>query len=135
MDWIDIKNKLPEHNQWCLTWWDGCKLPLTAIFKKAKKKGSFIGIDGESWMASKDEITHWMPVPEEPRDGKNVVSTESKLNLADVTGSAFTADDMKHAFCAGEEFANECKCGECHYCTEIKVEDALDFEDWIKHYR
>ena len=59
----------------------------------------------------------------------------SGLNIADVNGSAFTTDDMRHAFCAGEEFANECKCGECHYCTEIKVEDALDFEDWIKHYR
>lgn len=98
MDWIKVENKLPEHNQWVLTWWNGCRLPLTAIFKKEKKKSVFIGIDGENWMANKDEITHWMPLPEEPREGINVADTESKLNLADVSNSAS---------------ANKCTCGKC----------------------
>jgi len=39
-------------------------------------------------------------------------------------------DDLKSAFEAGENFNNECHCGECSYCIDVKDEDAPNFEDW-----
>ena len=58
------------------------------------------------------------------------------LNLFSVSGSAFTKDDLKKAFKAGETYTEDCKCGECHYCTETKDRDEPDFDDWFaEHYR
>jgi len=58
------------------------------------------------------------------------------LDLFSVSGSAFTKEDLKKAFEAGETYTEDCKCGECHYCTETKDRDEPDFDDWFaEHYR
>ena len=39
------------------------------------------------------------------------------------------------AFIAGEEYAKECYCGECHYCKEIKRTDAPNFDEWYTKHK
>lgn len=41
-------------------------------------------------------------------------------------------DLLKAAFEAGQDYENECHCGKCDYCLDIKTEDATDFETWVK---
>ncbi len=38
---------------------------------------------------------------------------------------------LKLAFEAGQAFENECHCGTCDYCLDVKTEDAPDFEKWV----
>jgi hypothetical protein len=36
--------------------------------------------------------------------------------------------DLKQAFKAGEAYNNECHCGKCDYCLDVKTEPAPDFD-------
>jgi len=44
----------------------------------------------------------------------------------------YSEEDLRKAFEAGELYTNDCKCGECHYCTEIKDGDEPDFDEWFE---
>ena len=53
--WISVKDRLPEIDQWC-SWWDfsGATEPCTA----------FRSVDDiETWW---ENYTHWMPLPKPP---------------------------------------------------------------------
>lgn len=50
------------------------------------------------------------------------------------SGDAFY-DALKRAFEAGQAFENQCNCGKCDYCIEVKEHDEPDFENWYKHFR
>lgn len=55
--WISVKDRLPEIDQWC-SWWDisGATEPCTA----------FRGVDDiETWW---ENYTHWMPLPKPPEE-------------------------------------------------------------------
>ena len=63
-EWISVKDRLPENNQWAL------------CFMKDKSFGTFRVFqwnyidwqwnDGDEWFDEKD-VTHWMPIPEKPK--------------------------------------------------------------------
>ena len=57
MQWISVKDRLPEIDQWC-SWWDisGATEPCTA-FRSVN--------DIETWW---ENYTHWMPLPKPPED-------------------------------------------------------------------
>lgn len=40
---------------------------------------------------------------------------------------------LKEAFEAGEEYWNECHCGKCDYCIDVKQSDAPNFERWFNN--
>lgn len=39
--------------------------------------------------------------------------------------------ELRAAFEAGEAYANECTCGKCDYCLDIKYSPAPDCETWL----
>jgi hypothetical protein len=55
--WISVKERLPEIDQWC-SWWDisGATEPCTA-FRSVN--------DIETWW---ENYTHWMPLPAAPKE-------------------------------------------------------------------
>ena len=63
-EWISVKDRLPENNQWAL------------CFMKDKSFGTFRVFqwnyidwqwnDGNEWFDEKD-VTHWMPLPRPPK--------------------------------------------------------------------
>ena len=63
-EWISVKDRLPENNQWAL------------CFMKDKSFGTFRVLqwnyvdwrwnDGNEWFDEKD-VTHWMPLPRPPK--------------------------------------------------------------------
>ena len=63
-EWISVKDRLPENNQWAL------------CFMKDKSFGTFRVLqwnyidwqwnDGDEWFDEKD-VTHWMPTPQPPK--------------------------------------------------------------------
>ena len=63
-EWISVKDRLPENNQWAL------------CFMKDKSFGTFRVFqwnyvdwrwnDGNEWFDEKD-VTHWMPIPRPPK--------------------------------------------------------------------
>ena len=63
-EWISVKDRLPENDQWVL------------CFMKDKSFGTFRVFqwnyidwqwnDGNEWFDEKD-VTHWMPLPEPPK--------------------------------------------------------------------
>ena len=56
-EWISVKSRLPENDQWAL------------CFMKDKSFGTFRVFqwnDGDEWFDEKD-VTHWMPTPQPPK--------------------------------------------------------------------
>lgn len=64
-EWINVANKMPELNQWCICY-HGTKIPLVVIYKG---KNSWLGLDYECWLKDED-VTYWMPIPEHPEAKK-----------------------------------------------------------------
>jgi hypothetical protein len=66
-EWISVKDKLPEVNQFTLITWAGAKVPLIGCFKgKRDDNNAWLGSDSDFWIASDSEVTHWMPLPPSP---------------------------------------------------------------------
>lgn len=62
MEWISVKDNLPEVNQWVFFWYGG-KRPLVGCYKG----GSFLCLDdNEFWIIKEDDIKYWMPLPKNP---------------------------------------------------------------------
>ncbi len=40
--------------------------------------------------------------------------------------------EKRKAFEAGENYANDCRCGKCDYCTEVKDKDAPNCEEYLR---
>ncbi|MGB4820495.1 MAG: DUF551 domain-containing protein [Saprospiraceae bacterium] len=61
MEWISVKDRLPEINTFNLVTYGA--IPFVAVYKGL---GVWIDHDLELW--EPDEVTHWMPLPEPPKD-------------------------------------------------------------------
>lgn len=64
MEWISVKDRLPEVDQGILLYWndDICTGYLT------KYGNDFIFCDGFTDDYEKEFVTHWMPLPEPPKN-------------------------------------------------------------------
>ena len=54
--WISVKDRLPKHQEYCLYW----------VRMGEYAETGFYGY-GEDWDEN-DAVTHWMPVPEPPKE-------------------------------------------------------------------
>jgi Protein of unknown function (DUF551) len=74
MNWISVKDKLPEENQRVLTYNSNIEEIRTAYLEKAGCKVDYsIYTEDDLWVsenhifkALRGYITHWMPLPEKP---------------------------------------------------------------------
>ena len=62
--WISIKDRLPEDGEAVLT----CKNGLVEVQVYEKKRNGWINGD---WFWSMATVTHWMPLPEPPKEGRD----------------------------------------------------------------
>jgi hypothetical protein len=70
MEWISVKDKLPEIDESVLVT-DGTEVTTGgyghAVYRRQNKKCWYM--DNKDWdgMPAKRDITHWMPIPEPPK--------------------------------------------------------------------
>jgi hypothetical protein len=57
--WVSVKEKMPEMNQFTFFYWGG-RLPIIGCYKG---NGKWLCGDGELWIAEEHQITHWMKLP------------------------------------------------------------------------
>jgi len=66
-EWISVKERLPENDDWVLIWYrdkDGDYYPTVGRFKE---NGCWsTDVDANDFAYPPEEITHWMPIPEPP---------------------------------------------------------------------
>ncbi len=72
-EWISVKERLPEINRWVLAnWvceWNNKSFESLCIAKLGKN-GEWLTNDSEyPYFMSDEKITHWMPLPEPPKEG------------------------------------------------------------------
>ena len=58
--WIPVSERLPEDGQWVLVWGHGQKIPIMMF----RESGAWIDDQFEFHTT----ITHWMPLPEPPKE-------------------------------------------------------------------
>jgi hypothetical protein len=56
-DWISVEDQMPDKHGWYLVWRSKTYCAFTAYFDGA-----------ESVFNTRQEITHWMPLPDPPSD-------------------------------------------------------------------
>lgn len=63
--WIPVTERLPGDFQKVLVFWREQSEPMidTAFWQKDAKQ-----FDGEHWVRMEDKVTHWMPLPEPPKE-------------------------------------------------------------------
>lgn len=47
---------------------------------------------------------------------------------------SYTEPDLEAAFEAGVNYNNDCHCGKCGYCLDVKTEDEPNFKTWVNNY-
>lgn len=57
-EWISIKDRLPETDDYVLTAWSGIHIIAEYSAERWRDEGGNI---------TTDEVTHWMPLPETPK--------------------------------------------------------------------
>ena len=76
--WIPVTERLPDHKDWVLVWHTGYATAKKAFFKD-EGWAEFFRLDGdrfgENWFIdghyeNGGVITHWMPLPEAPKEQK-----------------------------------------------------------------
>ena len=71
MEWISVKDRLPENNEYVLAWDSNDIFILKFEIEQDKRKKqinrifNFSSSSGEEYF---DAVTHWMPLPEKPGD-------------------------------------------------------------------
>lgn len=70
-EWISTKDRLPELDKLVLGYTDDKKIFIVELsnygfFKKELKFST--QAEFEDWLFELDEITHWMPLPEPPKE-------------------------------------------------------------------
>lgn len=61
MEWISVKDKLPEQQTWVLCWGDGAWLTNKFMIQ------SYMDYTNKDSSWFKSCFTHWMPLPEPPK--------------------------------------------------------------------
>ena len=74
MKWISVNDRLPEAGQFVLIWKPGYIQPQRAKFQEGKETypedGGFrwFGDNGHVFLGPYENVTHWMPLPEPPKE-------------------------------------------------------------------
>ena len=75
MEWINTKDRLPEHFKWVLVWWPSGGDDDTSVSIGWRCPGFDPKGSSEIWDVAgatcgyekyQDQITHWMPLPDSP---------------------------------------------------------------------
>lgn len=71
MEWIECKNKLPDHHQKVIFYVKNrgecfCGFFETISHSKNKKNIFYENLD--NWWFEDEEITYWMPLPHKPKE-------------------------------------------------------------------
>lgn len=61
MDWISVKDRLPDEAEFVLVWGSHAMPWLVQIIE-----GQFTDVEDGEWLTG---VTHWMPLPEPPKEG------------------------------------------------------------------
>ena len=69
--WISIKNKLPDNEEIFLVYRGEAKDPEIELGLWNKNKKKFEYYDSECYGYKIDDVTHWMPLPEPPKESDN----------------------------------------------------------------
>jgi hypothetical protein len=81
MDWISVKDRLPEDTEWIIGYSDDVyffKFKETTTKRAKIRKGQFESFD-ESFVD--DNVTYWMPLPKPPKEGIEHVKKWEELVL------------------------------------------------------
>lgn len=62
MEWISVKDRLPEEGERVLT----CKNGIIEIHKYDSRRNGWV--DERDWFWSMAMVAHWMPLPEPPKE-------------------------------------------------------------------
>lgn len=70
MEWISVKDRLPDKACYCFVYDD---LPRAEYYAKYNKKDGFYYFENEEgdyvpYKETNAKVTHWMPLPEPPKD-------------------------------------------------------------------
>lgn len=113
----EVSDLLGTHEPW----------PLTDVLLKLIESTEYLlhvnNYDRHGW----EEVSHSTKIGSEYLDKltQSLKSSPASTVMPD-------KELLRSAFEAGEENANECRCGKCDYCIDIKSEDAPDFEKWYR---
>jgi hypothetical protein len=66
MKWISIKDRLPDAGQIVIIVWRGHTQNTCYVYDKHIEQWSTY--DGECTIGNNKNVTHWMPLPEPPKD-------------------------------------------------------------------
>lgn len=69
--WISLKNKLPDNEEIFLVYRGEAKDPEIELGWWNKNKKKFEYYDNEYYGYKIDDVTHWMPLPEPPKESDN----------------------------------------------------------------
>ena len=88
-NWISVKDKLPEHLHWVLGYDSDLKRPVCGYYDSLNKVWVMEHVTYEN--NSKNDITHWMPLPDAP--------------ICNPDSSCYGCIHNCHTFC---DFQNRC---------------------------
>jgi hypothetical protein len=60
-EWISVKDRLPETEQYVLAYHNSCY---------PRERVDFFSETSKRWMMSAGDVTHWMPLPEAPKENE-----------------------------------------------------------------
>lgn len=69
-EWINVKDKLPDKQDCYLTYYNTNDYCIIDISGWDMKKQMFVYLDPEYYGDENENITHWMPLPEPPKEDK-----------------------------------------------------------------
>lgn len=68
--WISVNDKLPKFGQYVLVRYDNDDMAVACIFDRAEDIIFWRATIDKGWCSDCDfEPTHWMPLPEPPKEG------------------------------------------------------------------
>lgn len=71
MEWISVKSQTPDIDQIVVAWMHKKKEPVCVRFTKDEHGPLWLELEEvDAWMSDREEdiISHWIPLPEPPKD-------------------------------------------------------------------
>ena len=66
--WVSVTERLPEDGRWCIIFVTLKGTYCNQRIARYDGEGIFTQHDGVEWNTKEDDITHWMPLPEPPKE-------------------------------------------------------------------
>jgi len=98
MDWISMKDRLPEDSQRVIICDDDYKNIWICFFIKDKQKFMLSAISDCPAEFSVNRVTHWMPLPESPQDSFRTKFADDYKNYKYVTDISFYGKENADIF-------------------------------------